>query len=373
MNNLSPSSPKSILLISTMRFGDCLLFTPVVRSVREAYPEAQIDVLVSREGHLVFDGNPDVDNVLYMSKRPSMGEYLKFIWNNWRKYDLVVNDRVSDKPALYAWVSGKHRVGFINPQASNTKLLKALYHDWVEDPQPPVHRVARNLLLTHLLNIEPVTDIVAPECDSALPIELPEHYVVVHIPSSSDFKQWPTQHWQTLCNALLSEGYFLVFTGSKSERDQSLIREVLSELSSFSHQWMDVSTALTLAQAGQVMKHSMGFIGPDSGPAHLASAFSIPQVVLFGPTPPSTWAPWPFQLPLEPMPFSSLKREQTVGNITVLQAKLDCVSCYAKQCGVTQSMRSECMNQIDPGRVFAAVTRVIPLYYRQTHTGASYR
>lgn len=351
-----------------MRFGDCLLFTPVVRSARRAYPEAQIDVLVSREGHLVFDGNPDVDNVLYMSKRPSIGEYLKFIWKNWRKYDLVVNDRVSDKPALYAWVSGKQRVGFVDPKASNSRLLKFLYNDWVEEPQPPVHQVARNLLLTRVMGIEPKTDIVAPECDVPIPVQLPENYIVVHIPSSSDFKQWPTQHWQALCKTLLNSGYFLVFTGSKSERDQSLIREVLSELSSFSHQWVDVSKALTLAQAGQVIKRSMGFIGPDSGPAHLASAFSIPQVVLFGPTPPSTWAPWPFQHPLESMPYNSTHREQTVGNITILQAKLDCVPCYAKKCEITQTLRPECMSQIEPNYVFDIVARVMPMNVDHTQT-----
>jgi len=34
------------------------------------------------------------------------------------------------------------------------------------------------------------------------------------------------------------------------------------------------------------------FIGNDSGPAHVAAAFGIPVVVLFGPSDPVTWAPW---------------------------------------------------------------------------------
>jgi len=34
------------------------------------------------------------------------------------------------------------------------------------------------------------------------------------------------------------------------------------------------------------------FIGNDSGPAHIAAAFGIPSVVLFGPSNPVTWAPW---------------------------------------------------------------------------------
>ena len=34
------------------------------------------------------------------------------------------------------------------------------------------------------------------------------------------------------------------------------------------------------------------FIGNDSGPAHIAAAFGVPVVVLFGPSDPVTWAPW---------------------------------------------------------------------------------
>jgi ADP-heptose:LPS heptosyltransferase len=34
------------------------------------------------------------------------------------------------------------------------------------------------------------------------------------------------------------------------------------------------------------------FIGNDSGPAHIAAAFGVPVVVLFGPSDPVNWAPW---------------------------------------------------------------------------------
>jgi len=34
------------------------------------------------------------------------------------------------------------------------------------------------------------------------------------------------------------------------------------------------------------------FIGNDSGPAHIAAAFGVPSVVLFGPSNPAIWGPW---------------------------------------------------------------------------------
>ena len=34
------------------------------------------------------------------------------------------------------------------------------------------------------------------------------------------------------------------------------------------------------------------FVGNDSGPAHMAAAFGVPSVVLFGPSDPAIWGPW---------------------------------------------------------------------------------
>jgi ADP-heptose:LPS heptosyltransferase len=47
-----------------------------------------------------------------------------------------------------------------------------------------------------------------------------------------------------------------------------------------------------LAEVKTLMSGANLFIGNDSGPAHIAAAFGIPAVVLFGSSDPVTWAPW---------------------------------------------------------------------------------
>ena len=47
-----------------------------------------------------------------------------------------------------------------------------------------------------------------------------------------------------------------------------------------------------LAEVKSVMAGAQLFIGNDSGPAHIAAAFGVPVVVLFGPSDPVNWAPW---------------------------------------------------------------------------------
>jgi ADP-heptose:LPS heptosyltransferase len=40
------------------------------------------------------------------------------------------------------------------------------------------------------------------------------------------------------------------------------------------------------------MRDASLFIGNDSGPAHVAAAFGIPEVVFFGPSDAEIWSPW---------------------------------------------------------------------------------
>ena len=49
---------------------------------------------------------------------------------------------------------------------------------------------------------------------------------------------------------------------------------------------------LNLAELGEVLGRACLFIGPDSGPMHIAAASGVPIVALFGPTLPAHFAPW---------------------------------------------------------------------------------
>src|SRR3954454_9945002 len=52
-----PAHPR-ILVIALRRIGDVLLTTPLIRSLRRAYADARIDVLVFADTAGILDGNP---------------------------------------------------------------------------------------------------------------------------------------------------------------------------------------------------------------------------------------------------------------------------------------------------------------------------
>ena len=68
-----PTRPR-ILVITMRRLGDVLLTTALVRSIRRGFPDACLDMLVFRGSDAILAGNPDIDHVLTMAERPTMGE-----------------------------------------------------------------------------------------------------------------------------------------------------------------------------------------------------------------------------------------------------------------------------------------------------------
>src|SRR5262245_63058599 len=83
-----PTDPR-ILVVTLRRLGDVLLATPLIRTVRRGFPRAKLDVLVFRGSERVLRGNPDINDVVTMTERPSVGETLALVRRLWRRYDLV--------------------------------------------------------------------------------------------------------------------------------------------------------------------------------------------------------------------------------------------------------------------------------------------
>ena len=117
----------------------------------------------------------------------------------------------------------------------------------------------------------------------------PHGATVIHPGAASPARRWPAERWAAVARQEVAEGRKVVVTGSSAERElaaQVAERAGLAPDAVLAGSTDLLGLAATVAGAGLVLCG-------DTGVAHLATAFRIPSIVLFGPTPPSLWGPPP--------------------------------------------------------------------------------
>ena len=115
---------------------------------------------------------------------------------------------------------------------------------------------------------------------SAAPAPLTGGYAVLHPFASTPQKTWPAERFIAVAEHLRDKaGLEPVFLAGPADDPAAF-------------QKFKVYQSVPLAQVKSLMAGAQLFIGNDSGPAHIAAAFGVPVVVLFGPSDPLHWAPW---------------------------------------------------------------------------------
>ncbi len=190
-----------ILVVTLRRLGDVLLTTPLIRSVKRAFPASSIDALVFAGTEGILSGNPDLAGVIAVSERPNLRESLALLRRLGRRYDLALSTQTGDRPTVLACFAGRQSAGPLgaNKLSATIKRL-ALSRSYVTDRAQ--HRIADLLRLAELLGIPACSEIVCPQ-GSVRSDVLPTHpYAVVHAAPKFTYKRWTVGGWQKLAGAL---------------------------------------------------------------------------------------------------------------------------------------------------------------------------
>ena len=100
-----PDQPR-VLVVILRRLGDVLLTTPLIRSVKRAYPQASIDALVFAGTEGILAGNPDLAEIITVPQRSSFLDTLSLIARLFRRYDLALSTQTGDRPTALAVIAG---------------------------------------------------------------------------------------------------------------------------------------------------------------------------------------------------------------------------------------------------------------------------
>lgn len=358
-----PASLGSALVVCPRRIGDVLFATPVVHSIKRAYPQAEIDMLVFEGTEGIVSANPDLRRVLTVSQRPNLTEHLSLYRAICRRYDLAVSVQAGDRSTLYAWASGRISVGTLvdDPKSWWKRLLLT---EWVPFDNLETHTVSMNLHLLRLLGVPPLAGpIVAwsQQDEEDIARAVPEFmqrggYAVLHVSPKYVYKQWTAAGWVQLAQWLRSRGLRIVVAAGDSCSEQVSASDLFRE---FPRDSINLAGKLSLSALGCLLGRATLYVGTDTAVTHMAAALGVPTVALFGPSNPVKWGPWPKDWPASTQSPWKFKGSQRQGNVILLQGEGDCVPCLHEGCDRHVNSLSDCLQHLRADRVVAAAEQLL--------------
>ena len=78
-------NPKRILVLQTAFIGDVILTTPLLRHLKEIFPNAKIDVLCIPQTKQVIQDNPNINEIITFDKRKKTNKNYRRQKNNENK------------------------------------------------------------------------------------------------------------------------------------------------------------------------------------------------------------------------------------------------------------------------------------------------
>jgi len=253
LDRLPPGSRIAVIRLRSL--GDCVLTTPALALLKQYRPDLKATIVVEPRFAAVFEGNPDVDAI-------STGPVAA---------DLALNLHGGTRSMLLTLRSGlragfaHHRYSFIYsdkiPRAQEILGVERRVHTaehlasamfWLGVPRTEIPRAR---LIADSIELGPCT--------------------IIHPFASAPDKTWPPERFVEVARKLPNP---VILAGPDDDTSPFGKFRVLKNE--------------PLARVKNLMAGSTLFVGNDSGPAHMAAAFGVPVVALFGSSDPVTWAPW---------------------------------------------------------------------------------
>jgi heptosyltransferase II len=150
-------------------------------------------------------------------------------------------------------------------------------------------------------------------------------------------KRWPAAHFAALAQQLTLPVLLL-----GSAKDAEVCAEIAASVNADRPgHCRDLAGRTSLDQAIALIASARAMVSNDSGLMHVAAAFAVPQVAIFGSS-----------SPLHTPPLNTHATVLWLKNDASYQPPLDCAPCFARVCPLGHT---RCLNDIGPERVLSSL------------------
>ena len=339
-------SVKRLLVRGPNWVGDAIMGEPALSALRGLFPTAEITLLVKPTIAELLGNHPGLDRMLvYDSRRQHAG--LTGKWALARalhrlRFDLAILLQNAFEAALLAFLARiPRRYGY----ATDGRSL--LLTDPIALPERArgIHQVEYYLQLIRPLGADgpsgsPRLFLSDGEVDAMrrrlVQAGIGETDLVVGLNPGSTYgtaKRWLPERFAETADRLVREhggkGLRVVIVGARGE--EALGRAIAERMQA---KPVLLSGQTSIRELMAVIRRCGLFVTNDTGPMHIAAAFGIPVVAVFGPTDSRTTAP-------------------TGDGHTIVRHPVECSPCLLRECPIDH----RCMTRISVDEVFAAANK----------------
>ncbi len=275
---------KNILLINFGGIGDEILFLPTIKSLKKAYPESKITLVLEPRSKSIQNLSNSIDDVICIDVKGKnkytelLKLYFKALFGN---FDLVVSSGANKLiPVLLFFTGIKTRIGYDSGFLTKKLLTKAvklnqqqyagrMYHDLIQELTGQTYEDPE-IVIEDLAKI-PNSVIVHPGVSKMS--------IVKNI-----IKSWSNKTWGEVVESLLNKGKVVYLAGGPDDNECiEEIREYLKgkDLSNFHDMYGKTKNIIDLAK---LIKQSEILVCSDSAPMHIGIATNTKTIAIFGPT-----------------------------------------------------------------------------------------
>ncbi|GMV36518.1 MAG: hypothetical protein AMXMBFR61_10260 [Fimbriimonadales bacterium] len=286
------SDTRSILCVTKSRYiGDTVLGIPAMRALREAFPEAEMDLLTGPAAAATMAECPWFREILVEqpgAERAPAAVLRRARELRARHYDLAVLFNRSVRSAVLAWL-GKIpiRVGFSVEMRGPLLTHKVPY-------DRSLHEIDCLMALAEAVGASSVDRRlelwVSPnEQDVCRAHGLaPKRYVCFACGANEPhLRLWPPEYFVRVGEELANWGYRIVLLGSEGERAATKpVAEALRDTA------LDLSGRTSIREALGWISRAALYVSAETGLSHCAVALGTPSIVIHGPT---KWRRWGHQ------------------------------------------------------------------------------
>ena len=268
-----PQNIRSFVILAQERFGDLIVMTPLMKLLRQNFPQSEIVVLGVTDIIYFLKNDPHPD-VLVNIKRCEKGTRKKLLA---KQYDLLYNTK--DHPSftfqkLTIQIRAKHKVGIYHPRQSG------IFNHMIElpDSMPTVEKNAA--LLSYLgisiskSDLRPYlpADETAAEIADFIQNTNRKKLIGINLSASNRTKEWGLERWRDFL-AQTTEPIIILSSPEQTEQKTQLESE-------FTHVIVSPSTP-SIHDVGVLVDHIRLLVTPDTSLVHVASCFNTPVIALY--------------------------------------------------------------------------------------------